>query len=171
MTAIGENVSINMRVFKRTVFCTLLLSFFAVVIFFCGCASTPKNLFTVSGPGWRIQQGQALWTPRKGAPQFGGDIVLATDANGRSFVQFEKMPLSLVTVQITPTDWVLNFSQLGGFWKGHQPAPARTIWLYLPDALAGKPLPKAFHFEQKPDGGWRIDDVKTGESLEGFLSS
>lgn len=144
---------------------------FTGTIFLSGCATTPTTLFTVSGPSWNVQQGQALWTPRKGAPQFGGDLLLATDANGRSLIQFEKTPISLVTVQLTPKDWTLDFSQLGGFWKGHQPAPARTVWLYLPDALAGKPLPKVFHFEQKSNGNWRLEDVKTGESLEGFLSS
>jgi hypothetical protein len=97
--------------------------------------------------------------------------VLATDNEGRAYVQFEKMPLPIVTVQITPKDWTLDFIQLGGFWRGHQPAPTRTIWLYLPDALAGKPLPKPLHFEQKPGGNWRLENQKTGEILEGFLSS
>jgi hypothetical protein len=160
-----------MRLLKRHVFSFFQLSLLAGLIFFCGCATTPQNLFTVSGPDWRVQQGQALWTPRLGAPQLGGDLVLATDTNGRSYVQFEKMPLSLVTVQITPQNWSLNFQQFGGFWKGHQPAPPRTVWLYLPDALAGKPVPKPLHFEQMPNGNWRLEDTKTGEILEGFVSS
>lgn len=160
-----------MRFIKRNFLRLFFGLLFASTIFLSGCATAPTTLFTVSGPGWNVQQGQALWTPRQGAPQFGGDLLLATDANGRSLIQFEKTPISLVTVQLTPKDWTLDFSQLGGFWKGHQPAPARTVWLYLPDALAGKPLPKVFHFEQKPNGNWRLEDVKTGESLEGFLSS
>jgi len=136
-----------------------------------GCATTPENLFTVSGPGWTVEQGQALWTPRQGGPQIGGDLVLATDANGRALVQFEKMPMSLVMAQVTPDHWAIRFAQGGGFWKGHQPAPTRTIWLYLPAALVGKPLPKPLHFEQKPGGNWRLENTKTGEILEGFLSS
>jgi hypothetical protein len=160
-----------MRSPKSYVLLFFQLFLLAGLMSFCGCKTVPQNLFTVSGPGWRIQQGQALWTPRRGAPQFGGDLVLATDANGRAFVQFEKMPLSLVTVQITPKDWTLDFKQLGGFWKGHQPAPTRTIWLYLPDALAGKPVPPPLHFEQKADGNWRLENQKTGEILEGFLAS
>lgn len=140
--------------------------------FLIGCATThEQSLFTVSGPDWHVQQGQALWTPRKGAPQFGGDLVFATDGNGRTFAQFEKMPLSIVMVQTTPREWFLHFAQGGGTWKGHEPAPARTVWLYLADALAGKPLPKAFQFEQKPGGNWRLEDLKTGEILEGFLAS
>jgi hypothetical protein len=26
------------------------------------------------------------------------------------------------------------------------------------------------HFESKPDGGWRLENSRTGETLEGFLS-
>jgi hypothetical protein len=155
----------------NNVLCLLPLSFLAGLIVFCGCATTPENLFTVSGPGWTVQQGQALWTPRSGAPQIGGDLVLATDGKGSALVQFEKMPMSLVTAQVTPEFWTIRFPQGGGFWKGHQPAPTRTIWLYLPAALAGKPLPEPLHFNQESGGNWRLENVKTGEILEGFLSS
>lgn len=150
----------------------LLVALFPALIgFFSGCETPPpQNLFSVSGPNWRVQQGQALWTPRTGAPQFGGDLILASD-DGSSFVQFSKTPLTIVTAEVTPERWLLRFPQNGEVWDGHQPAPARTVWLYLADALAGKPLPKAFHFERKPDGNWRLEDTKTGEILEGFLSS
>jgi len=158
-----------MRLFRSHFACSLLL-FFAGLILFCGCQTVPQNLFTVSGPGWHIEQGQALWTPQHGAPQFGGDIVLATDANGRSFAQFDKTPLTIVTVEVTPQQWMIRFPQFGGFWTGHGAAPTRTVWPYLADAIAGKKLPEPLHFEQKPDGNWRLQNLKTGEILEGFLS-
>ena len=137
---------------------------------FCGCQTVPQNLFTISGPGWHIQQGQALWTPKRGAPQFGGDLILATDANGRSLAQFDKTPLTIVTAQITPGHWLLRFPQGGGLWEGHGHAPTRTVWPYLADALAGKSLPKPLRFEQEQGGNWRLENTKTGEILEGFLS-
>jgi hypothetical protein len=143
----------------------------ALIAFFCGCATTPpQELFNMSGPEWHVQQGQALWTPRTGAPQFGGDIILAS-ADGNAFVQFNKTPLTIVTAQVTPKRWLLRFPQNHQAWSGRRPAPARTIWLYLADALAGKPLPKPLHFTQKPDGNWRLENTKTGEILEGFVSS
>jgi hypothetical protein len=149
----------------------VLFAFPAFLTFFCGCATTVReNLVSVSGPEWHVQQGQALWTPRTGAPQFGGDIVVASD-DGSSFVQFSKTPLTIVTAELTPKRWLLRFSQMGKAWDGRRPAPARTVWLYLADALAGKPLPKVFRFKQEPNGNWRLEDVKTGEILEGFLSS
>jgi hypothetical protein len=55
-------------------------------------------------------------------------------------------------------------------FSGNMPAPLRFSWLYLPTALAGEPLPKQLHFERKPDGGWRLENSHTGETVEGFLS-
>ena len=164
----GNNKSNNMRLFKSHFACLLSLSF--CLMLFCGCQTIPQNLFTISGPGWRVEQGQALWTPKYGAPQFGGDLILATDANGRSLVQFDKTPLTIVTAQVTPQHWLLRFPQGGGFWEGHNPPPTRTIWPYLADALAGKSLPQPLRFEQEPGGNWRLENTRTGEILEGFLS-
>lgn len=143
----------------------------ALLLFFCGCVTTPHgNLVTVSGPQWHVQQGQALWTPKKGAPQFGGDIVVATD-DDNSFVQFSKTPLTIVTAQLDRKHWQLNIPQMGKAYRGRRPAPTRTVWLYLTDALAGKPLPKSIHFQHEGSGNWRLENDKTGEILEGFLSS
>jgi hypothetical protein len=155
--------------FKRGIlWFTLFSTFFT---FICGCASTPpKNLFTISGPDWHVLQGQALWTPRNGAPEFAGDIILATN-DGSSYVQFAKTPLTIVTAQVTPERWLIRFPQNNQEWSGHEPAPTRTLWLHLADALAGKPLPKPLHFALKPDGNWRLENANTGEILEGFLSS
>ncbi|HUA65056.1 MAG TPA: hypothetical protein VME24_04355 [Alphaproteobacteria bacterium] len=142
-----------------------------LVLFFCGCVSTPHgNLVTISGPNWHVQQGQALWTPKKGAPQFGGDIVIATQ-DGSSFVEFSKTPLTMVTAQLDRKHWQLRFPQMGKAYQGRRPAPSRTIWLYLAAALAGERLPNSLHFEQEGNGNWRLENVKTGEILEGFVSS
>ncbi len=169
MTDIGKNNPNNMRLFKSHLLCLFPL-LFACLMLFCGCQTVPQNLFTVSGPAWRVQQGQALWTPKRGAPQFGGDLILATDANGRSLVQFDKTPLTIVTAQVTPELWLLSFPQGGGFWDGRNPPTTRTVWPYLADALAGKPLPEPLHFSQEANGNWRLENIKTGEIVEGFLS-
>src|ERR1700741_1215987 len=128
--------------FKRGILWFTLFSAFLTL--FCGCTTTPQNLFTMSGPDWRVQQGQALWTPKTGAPQFGGDLILATD-DGNSFVQFAKTPLTIVTAQTTPKRWLIRFPQYHIAHSGHLPAPSRTLWLHLADALAGRPLPKPIH--------------------------
>ena len=142
----------------------------AVLALLCGCQTTTQSLFTASGPGWHIQQGQALWRPKSGLPEFGGDLVLASNPDGRALIQFDKTPLSMVLAQTTPTHWFIRFPQQQMSFSGHGPAPTRFAWLYLPAALAGKSLPLTFLFERKPDGGWRLENTGTGEILEGYLS-
>src|ERR1017187_8168089 len=77
----------------------------ALLTLWCGCQTTTQNLFTATGPGWHIQQGQALWRPKQGLPEFGGDLVFATNADAWALIQFDKTPLSMVFAQTTPTRW------------------------------------------------------------------
>jgi hypothetical protein len=148
--------------------CVILL--FAGLIFVCGCQTSTQSLFTATGPGWRVQQGQAFWRPKTGLPEFGGDLVLASDDAGRNFIQFDKTPISILSAQTTSNRWLIKFPQQNMSFGGHGQGWTRFAWLYLPAALDGKTLPKTFHFERKPDGGWRLENSHTGETLEGFLS-
>jgi hypothetical protein len=142
----------------------------AGLMFLCGCQTATQSLFTASGPGWHVRQGQALWRPERGLPEFGGDIVFASDDGGRCLIQFDKTPMAILSAQTTSNLWLIKFPQRQMSFSGRGPGPARFSWLYLPTALAGKPLPKELHFERKPDGGWRLENSRTGETLEGFLS-
>lgn len=141
----------------------------AALILLCGCR-TPQSLFTATGPGWHVQQGQALWRPERGLPEFGGDLVLASNPDGRALIQFDKTPLSMVFAQTTSNRWLIRFPQQQMSFSGRTPPPTRFAWLYLSAALDGKPLPTVFHFERKPDGNWRLENTRTGELLEGYLS-
>ena len=142
----------------------------AGLVLFSGCQTATQKLFTASGPGWRVQQGQALWRPERGLPEFGGDLVFASDQAGRCLIQFDKTPMEMVSAQTTSNRWLIKFPQRQMSFSGHTPVPARFAWLYLPAALTGNPLPSALNFERKPDGGWRLENSRTGETLEGFLS-
>lgn len=142
----------------------------AVPLVFCGCQSTRQNLFVAAGPGWQVEQGQALWRPKAKAPELGGDLVVARDHTGRCLIQFDKTPMEIFSAQITSNRWLIKFPQRKMNFSGATPPPTRLAWLYLPAALAGRPLPGCFHFTQKPDGGWRLENSRTGESLEGFLA-
>jgi len=75
----------------------------AVLILCAGCQTATKRLFTASGPGWRVQEGQALWCPGRDLPEISGDLVLVVHEDGRCLIQFDKTPLSLVSVQTTRT--------------------------------------------------------------------
>jgi hypothetical protein len=141
----------------------------AALVFFCGC-QTPQNLFTATGTGWHVQQGQALWRPKNGLPEFGGDLVMASNADGRALVQFDKTPLSMVFAQTTTNRWLIRFPQGQMSFSGAGPAPTRFAWLYLPAALKGKRLPPPLIFGKKADGNWRLENTVTGEILKGYLS-
>jgi hypothetical protein len=135
-----------------------------------GCQTAGTPLFTASGPGWRVQQGQALWRPGSGYPEIAGDLVLASHEDGRCLVQFAKMPMSLVCAQTTSTNWLIQFPANRMSFTGHRQPPARFAWLYLHAALAGERMPPPLRFELKPAGGWRLENTRSGETLEGFLT-
>jgi hypothetical protein len=146
------------------------LLWLASLMLFCGCQTSTKTLFATTGPAWHVQQGQALWRPKSGLPEFGGDLVLARDDAGNCLIQFDKTPMAILSAQVTSNRWLIKFPQKNWSFSGHGNAPSRFSWLYLPIALDGKPLPKQLHFETKADGGWRLENSKTGETVEGFLS-
>ena len=142
----------------------------AVLLLCGGCQTATRSLFTATGPGWHVQEGQALWRPGHEYPELGGDLVLASDEGGRSLIQFAKTPMTLVSAQTTRTNWLLQFPPQRMEFSGRGPGPTRFAWLYLHTALAGEPLPEPFRFERKPDGGWRLENTHSGETLEGFLA-
>ena len=148
----------------------LWLALLAIAMFSSGCQTATKSLFTATGPGWHVQEGQALWRPGREYPELGGDLVLASDEGGRCLIQFAKMPMTLVSAQTTRTNWLIQFPAGKMGFTGRGPGPTRFAWLYLHTALAGESLPPPLHFERKPDGGWRLENTRSGETLEGFLA-
>ncbi len=148
----------------------LWLALLAGALFSPGCQTATKSLFTATGPGWHVQEGQALWRPGRGMPELAGDLVMAGHEDGRCAIEFAKTPMSLVSAQTTRTNWLLQFPPQRMEFSGRGPGPTRFAWLYLHTALAGEPLPPPLRFERKPDGGWRLENTRSGETLEGFLA-
>ena len=137
-----------------------------------GCYTAPKApLFTVSGPGWHVQEGQALWRPKRDFPELGGELVMARDDAGRCMIQFAKTPLPLVLAQTTQERWRIEFPPRRLRFGGAQPPPSQLAftWLYISSALSEQPIPDYFYFERKPNGGWRLENTRSGETVEGFL--
>jgi hypothetical protein len=148
----------------------LWLALLTIAMFSSGCQTATESLFTATGPGWHVQEGQALWRPGREYPELGGDLVLASDEDVRCLIQFAKTPMTLVSVQTTRTNWLIQFPPQRMGFSGRGPGPIRFAWLYLHTALAGEPLPPPLRFERKPDGGWRLENTRSGETLEGFLA-
>jgi hypothetical protein len=94
----------------------------------------PANL---QEPGWKVHSGQAVWRLEHGKTEIAGDVLVATRADGQSFVEFTKSPFSLVIAQASPRQWQVEFPPQNKHYAGPGEPPKRLIWLYLPRVLAG----------------------------------
>lgn len=149
----------------------LWLALASFVLLGGGCMTSPdKTLFSTTGTGWTVRQGQAIWRPGLKYPELAGEIVLAQNPDGRSSLQFTKTLLPVVLAQTTKTDWLVQFPPQRLGFSGHGQPPQRFTWLYLTAALGGKNLPENYRFARLPDGGWRLENRRTGEFVLGFLS-
>jgi hypothetical protein len=160
-----------MRVLEsRLLYLVLWVVLLPILMLSSGCQTSVRSLFVASGPGWHVQEGQALWRPRHGYPEIGGDVVLARNEAGCCLIQFAKTPMSLMVAQTTGTNWLIQFPPARMSFSGRRPPPTRFGWLYLHAALSGKQLPPPFRFDREPDGGWRLENTRSGETLKGFLA-
>jgi hypothetical protein len=159
-----------MGLFESRLYCPALWFVVLIIPMYSSGCRTSAQPFTISGPGWRVQEGQALWRPREQFPELGGDLVMAGNEDGRSVVQFAKTPLPLVLAQTTRTNWYIEFPTQRMNFAGRGPSPTRFTWLYLHAALSGEAIPACLRFERKQDGGWRLENTRSGETLEGFLT-
>ena len=153
----------------RSFYAELGLAWLTILMLGCGCR-TATAPFAASGPGWRVQEGQALWRPRALMTELGGDLVMASHEDGRCVIQFTKTPLPLVMAQTSRTNWFIEFPAQKLSFAGRGAPPARFTWLHLSAAFSGKPLPAPLAFQRKPKGAWRLENTRSGETLDGFLA-
>ncbi len=136
-----------------------------------GCRTVPPPpLVQVAGPGWTVREGQAIWQPRARFPELSGEIVLATHTDGRYLLQFTKTPLPLIVASANGDAWQIRFVPEKRTFSGYGLPPARFLWLFLPDALAGRKIRAAVRFEARPDSSWHLENAQTGETLQGYLT-
>jgi hypothetical protein len=120
-------------------------------------------------PGWRVQQGQAVWRARKDSPEIAGESLLATHPGGRTFLQFTKTPLPFVVAQTTTNAWQIEFVADNRTYSGRGRPPAQLAWLQWARCLAGS-VPSSDWKWQRYDGSrWHLENPTTGEMLEGYL--
>jgi hypothetical protein len=123
-----------------------------------------------SAPGWKVRQGQALWRNKADAPEIAGEIILASNANGGAFVQFLKNPLPLVTAQVTPKQWQIEFIPEKRNFSGPGKPPKQLLWLHLLRGLQSITPPPPLELAKTADGGTRIENKRTGERIILFLN-
>ena len=142
----------------------------AFVICVAGCGTVPIPSANLSEPGWTTRQGQVVWREKKDAPEIAGDLIVAANPDGCSFVQFTKTPLPFVVAQSTADAWRIQFVPFNKTYSGRGAPPARLIWFYLPRCLGGLPPPKPWTWQPLPNNGWHLENRNSGEFLEGYLT-
>jgi hypothetical protein len=146
--------------------------FFLLLFSQPGCQTIPTlPPVNLSEPGWVVRQGQAVWRTKRDASDVAGELILATNPDGRSFLQFTKTPLPFVVEQLTSNSWQIEIVPENRTISGRGAPPKQLrAWIYLPRCLAGSPPPKSWSWKQLENNGWRLENPATGESLEGFLN-
>jgi len=161
--------------FKKKFVNPALLS---ALFFSLGCKSLPPlPAVNLSEPGWKIQHGQAVWKPKKDAPEIAGELLVATNSDGRAFVQFTKTPFPFVIAQASSGGWQIEFAAANKKFSGRGNPPQRIIWLQLPHFTEKLESPHVVSFKTRQwarqtfEGNrWLLRNRITGESLEGFLA-
>jgi hypothetical protein len=147
---------------------SILISSALLLILCAGCRTAqPLPPADFSAPGWRVQQGQAVWKPSSSRPELAGDLLLATNVNGNFFIQFSKMPFPLATAQVSSDQWQIEFGADKYSWNGYGTPPNRFGWFQLPHALLDLDLGGDWKFAQVETNSWRLQNPHTGETLEG----
>ncbi|MDB6067116.1 MAG: putative lipoprotein [Pedosphaera sp.] len=147
--------------------CLLLLASLCIL----GCqAIPPMPAVNLSESGWTTHQGQVVWRSKTAAPEIAGELVVASNPDGRTFVQFTKTPLPFIVAQATTNTWQIHIIPNNKTYSGHGLPPSRLSWLYLPRCLSGYPPPKFWSWHQTDANGWRLENSLTGEFLEGYLT-
>lgn len=136
-----------------------------------GCVAPSVPPPDVGGADWTVRQGQAVWQPRGGMSPIAGELVLATSAGGDFVVEFSKTPLTVARAHRHGPRWQVDFPAQPRRLGGQGSPTTRVLWCWLAPALEGAGLPRGVQFSREAgSGNWRLENTRTGESLEGFLT-
>jgi hypothetical protein len=144
-----------------------------IILFLIACAChTPPPLppVDVKQPGWRLLQGQAVWSLPRHSAEIAGDILVASGPDGRDYVEFSKTPFPMVIAQANHNQWEVDFPLQNKHYAGPGEPPQRLIWLYLLRILAGQSAPQGWAWSQDASG-WKLQNQNTGESIAGYFSA
>ena len=176
-----EHRMVKLRCSASNVRCSMfssILCFSISILLFSQTACRTVSQFPAidfSQSGWKIQEGQAVWKPNREAPEIAGEILAAQHPNGKTVVQFIKSPFPITIAQTTSNAWQIEFPPQNKTFSGRGNPPAKfgplpTGWLQLSRVLAGIPSPESWSFKKNDETNWRLENEKTGESIEGFLN-
>lgn len=131
----------------------------------CATAGVPLPEVDLSGPGWTVWTGQALWRPGARRPALAGELIVARRDDGDVLVSFSKPPLPLFTAQTSGGRWRIDFVAKGRAYGGRGRPPKRFVWFRLPEILAGAPAPPRWEVGRPADGEWTLVHRGRGETI------
>jgi hypothetical protein len=135
-----------------------------------GCLTGPPlPEVNLSEPGWTIRQGQAVWQTGRKSPEIAGELLLATRADGSTFVQFTKTPFPVATAQSTAAGWKIEFPPQNRHFAAPGKPSARIVWFQLANSVEGKPAAKGWTWRDA-GANWELKNSSSGESLEGYFT-
>ena len=143
---------------------------YALLIFLSACSTRPLPPANLNESGWKIQQGQAVWRAQKTSPEIAGELLLATNLDGRTLVQFTKTPFPFIIAQTTANSWQLEVPARNKKYSAPGKPPARISWFHLPPALQGIAPPKPWIFLNPENENWHLENKSSGEMIEGYLA-
>ena len=142
-----------------------------ILILASGCALVPPlPKVDLKEPGWKTQEAQAVYRQKRDTPEIVGELLIATKDNERTYVQFTKNPFPVAVAQSTSHSWEVELPMQNKRYSGHGNPPKRLIFLYVPRVLAGEPPPKGWTARKLENNGVRLENDKSGESLEVYLN-
>ena len=135
-----------------------------------GCRTAPPMApVDLAQPGWNVHHGQALWTPKAGAPELAGHLMLASNASGEDFIRFSKEPMDLVLAQCNPQGWSLHIPAFNKSYSGRGQPPRRIGWFQFADAVFRNRTTSGWEWSGMDEERWVLTNARTGERLEGFF--
>lgn len=138
-----------------------------VLLLLSGCVTPTLAPVDLGAPGWRVQETQAVWRPRAGAPELIGELLVATHPDGRRLVQFSKQNLPVVTAQEGPEGWTLSSSLRSGMFGGKGRPTRRVPWFQFTGLPPRAPEAKSGWRLTESATDWRLAHPGTGEYVEG----
>ncbi len=148
----------------------LLLLTFGLLITSSACRTVPPfTTVDFTRAGWKIKSGQAIWKVKKDAPEIAGELTFASNPNGRTVLQMTKTPFPMAIAQLQADKWQIEFPTENRTYSGRGEPPKRLAWLHLAKALKGEKLLAPWKFEQADPTNWRLENLQSGEVIEGFL--
>ena len=138
---------------------------------FAGCQTHQPytwTRFTLSDPGWKVWNGQAVWKPTRAVPELTGDVLLAVNTNGSAFIEFTKT-LPFVVARLDGRRWQVEFPGSHKPYAGHYPLPHFFAWLQLPTLVEGRPPGKGWTAKGGLDQ-FELHSRLAGETLRGYLA-